>query len=352
MVVLQRKKSKAQERVEDSAERMEGLRGLDFSQTEEPSSVAGPSRDGGGARGDTGGDDRFDRTSQRADGVRSMDFGADNFGLPGPDSSGWGSGSTGANAAERGGVASPTHDPSKVPQAKDPANRARDPAARTDEEIARNPGPADDPAPDPDVDGDGLEFGEIARIREQQERERAAMREDRERSRAEAILDADSRAGLGGMGLSGATSALIGDTARVQDRETTLQEAALGRQHRDEEWLARQRQIALWDFELADGRDYDGDGEYGPPGDEEAEDDEDTPQNDARQESAERQRQNEENREEYGDLPVASYVLDGGEEIARYTDEDGTVWLVMMKDDGTMYRSSGVFLKDLTGGAL
>lgn len=123
--------------------------------------------------------------------------------------------------------------------------------------------PAEAAAPEEEEDGD--DWDDLFDVQERQREERQALEEELASRRAEALQQADARAGLAGMGLSGASAALRGDVARVQDREADLAMANLGRQQSDEAWQQLQRSIALWDFEEEDGVDYDGDGFIGRP---------------------------------------------------------------------------------------
>jgi hypothetical protein len=108
--------------------------------------------------------------------------------------------------------------------------------------------------------GGTADIDELARTRAERERERRAAEEELRLGKQRAIQQADARAGLGGFGLSGATSAQLSNVARAQDRTATLTLADLDRRQRDEDFQAVQRRAALDDLEDAQGRDLDGDG--------------------------------------------------------------------------------------------
>jgi hypothetical protein len=120
----------------------------------------------------------------------------------------------------------------------------------------------------PDKDGDGIDDGldDIARMRADQGRERQAREEELRVSKAKALQQADSRSGLGGFGLSGASAALKSDLSRTHDRNATLALGDLGRKQRDEEWQMKQREAAVLALEEESGSDLNGDGSVGPKG--------------------------------------------------------------------------------------
>lgn len=120
------------------------------------------------------------------------------------------------------------------------------------------------PAPDAGKGEDPQLFG-LAKLRADQEKQRQATADDLKASKAKALQTTEARAGLSGMGLSGATSALRGDVARVQDRGAVLAMGDLDKQQRDAQFQETQRLAALYDLEDADGNDYDGDGVVGSP---------------------------------------------------------------------------------------
>jgi hypothetical protein len=123
----------------------------------------------------------------------------------------------------------------------------------------------------------------VARSRVDQQ-EQDAARADLAAGKAKALMMANARAQLGGMGLSGATAALEGDIGRTQDRGATLTMAELQRRQRDEgradkglaidekranaadlrsdadaKFLEIQRRIAINQLEEDTGEDQDGD---------------------------------------------------------------------------------------------
>lgn len=101
---------------------------------------------------------------------------------------------------------------------------------------------------------------QLAQTRADHERERKAAADDLAAEKARALQQANARAALGGMGLSGATAALSSDIGRSQDRAAIAAMADLGRKQRDEDFQAIQRQAAIADLEDAQDTDVDGDG--------------------------------------------------------------------------------------------
>lgn len=100
----------------------------------------------------------------------------------------------------------------------------------------------------------------LAQTRADHERERKAAEDELKVAKAKALQAANARASLGGLGLSGATSALNSDISRTQDRTAIEAMADLGRKQRDEDFQAIQRQAAIDDLEDAQDEDVDGDG--------------------------------------------------------------------------------------------
>lgn len=109
----------------------------------------------------------------------------------------------------------------------------------------------------------GDDVSELAALKRQHAKEKAAALTEQRTTRQKALADAGARAGLGGFGLSGATSAIQGDIGSQMVRRDVLANADLAEQQRDEEFEFLQDQIALTDFEIADDRDHDGDGFIG-----------------------------------------------------------------------------------------
>lgn len=93
------------------------------------------------------------------------------------------------------------------------------------------------------------------------ERQAAAAEIDAQNARA--AMDQRSRAGLGGLGLSGAASAAEGDLARTQARSKVLTMQQFDQAAEDAKFTDVQRRAALDDLEDAAGIDYDGDGLIG-----------------------------------------------------------------------------------------
>jgi hypothetical protein len=91
-------------------------------------------------------------------------------------------------------------------------------------------------------------------------RERQAASQEIDAQNARASMDQRSRAGLGGLGLSGAASAAQGDLARQQARSKTLTLQEFDQNAKDQQFTDVQRRAALDDLEDAADIDYDGDG--------------------------------------------------------------------------------------------
>jgi hypothetical protein len=119
------------------------------------------------------------------------------------------------------------------------------------------------PAKEPD-EPQGL-FEDLGDIDTRQERERQAFADELEARRAEAMQQAQARAGLGGMGLSGATAELTADIGRQEARAGDIAMADLARRQQQETFDELRRQASIWTFEEEFGVDLDGDGNYGAP---------------------------------------------------------------------------------------
>jgi len=91
-------------------------------------------------------------------------------------------------------------------------------------------------------------------------RERQAASQEIDAQNARASMDQRSRAGLGGLGLSGAASAAAGDLTRQQARSKTLTLQEFDQNAEDQAFTEVQRRAALDDLEDAADIDYDGDG--------------------------------------------------------------------------------------------
>ena len=120
------------------------------------------------------------------------------------------------------------------------ANDAND--KRVEAEYARR---AKDPG------GDGMD--ELARARQ-------AAAQEIDAQNARAAMDQRSRAGLGGLGLSGAASASEGDLARTQARSKVLTMQQFDQAAEDAKFTDVQRRAALDDLEDAADTDYNDDG--------------------------------------------------------------------------------------------
>lgn len=91
-------------------------------------------------------------------------------------------------------------------------------------------------------------------------RARQAAAQEIDARNAQAAMDQRSRAGLGGLGLSGAASAAEGDLARQQARTKVLTMQEFDQAAEDAKFTDIQRRAALDDLEDAADTDYNGDG--------------------------------------------------------------------------------------------
>lgn len=205
-------------------------------------------------------------------------------------------------------------------------------------------------------------FEDLGDIDTRQERERQAFADELEARRAEAMQQAQARAGLGGMGLSGATAELAADIGRQEARAGDIAMADLGRRQQQETFDELRRQASIWAFEEEFGVDLDGDGEFGAgdqPVDEQPEG--------ASALNEEAKKKNQENYDLYHGaetdigLIAASNALggieawaaaNGAEEIARYRDENNVEWRVFRKGDGTIVKGTSQGLVGTTAGAI
>ena len=94
-------------------------------------------------------------------------------------------------------------------------------------------------------------------------RARQAAAQEIDAQTARAAMDQRSRAGLGGLGLSGAASASEGDLARTQARSKVLTMQQFDQAAEDAKFTDIQRRAALDDLEDAAGIDYNDDGLIG-----------------------------------------------------------------------------------------
>ena len=108
-------------------------------------------------------------------------------------------------------------------------------------------------------------FEDLGDIDTRQERERQAFADELAARRAESMQQAEARAGLGGMGLSGATAELTSDIGRQEARAGDIAMADLARRQQKETFDELRRQASIWTFEEEFGVDLDGDGNYGAP---------------------------------------------------------------------------------------
>ena len=91
-------------------------------------------------------------------------------------------------------------------------------------------------------------------------RARQAAAQEIDAQNARAAMDQRSRAGLGGLGLSGAASASEGDLARTQARSKVLTMQQFDQAAEDAKFTDVQRRAALDDLEDANDTDYNNDG--------------------------------------------------------------------------------------------
>lgn len=90
--------------------------------------------------------------------------------------------------------------------------------------------------------------------------QRTAAAEELDVGRAQALQGAAARAGAGGFGLSGGTSAMLSDIGRQQDRNKVLTMADFDRMMSDQKFTDLQRQAAADEFEATADFDYNDDG--------------------------------------------------------------------------------------------
>jgi len=205
-------------------------------------------------------------------------------------------------------------------------------------------------------------FEDLGDIDTRQERERQAFADELEARRAEAMQQAQARAGLGGMGLSGATAELTADIGRQEARAGDIAMADLGRRQQQETFDELRRQASIWGFEEEFGVDPDGDGKFGA-GDQAV----DEQPEGASALNEEAKKKNQENYDLYHGadtdigLIAASNALggieawaaaNGAEEIARYRDENNVEWRVFRKGDGTIVKGTSQGLVGTTAGAI
>lgn len=83
---------------------------------------------------------------------------------------------------------------------------------------------------------------------------------DLKASKAQALQQAEARAGLGGMGLSGGTAALVGDVSRVQDRGINQDLYELAQAQQEARFKQQQQDAAIDEYEVTDDLDRNDDG--------------------------------------------------------------------------------------------
>jgi hypothetical protein len=148
-------------------------------------------------------------------------------------------------------------------------------AARADDTYVEELFPEPSTEPDESDQGDGAPakepdepqglFEDLGDIDTRQERERQAFADELAARKAEQQQQAEARAGLGGMGLSGATAELAADIGRQEARAGDIAMADLARRQQKETFDELRRQASIWTFEEEFGVDLDGDGNYGAP---------------------------------------------------------------------------------------
>jgi hypothetical protein len=159
-----------------------------------------------------------------------------------------------------------TPPPGSLPNAPDPKQAALDAAKQKARENTAAWEKAHGGAPyNPAVDDP--EMNNIAAQRLQQQQDYSATQQQLEEDKQKSLLDARARAGLGGMGLSGATSAQQGDISRAADRTATQTLADLRtsqnadlRASDDQKFKDEQRQAAIDLLEQEGNFDANGDG--------------------------------------------------------------------------------------------
>lgn len=145
---------------------------------------------------------------------------------------------------------------------------------RAEEDAARARSPPKDPKAAHDAaiaaaklakEAAGGDLTGLAKQQADHDKELAAKKADLEHEKAQAIMGAGARTGLAGMGLSGATSGILGDVANAATRNEDLTLADLARQQSAADFADIQRKAATWDAEEAAGYDLDNDGITGSP---------------------------------------------------------------------------------------
>jgi hypothetical protein len=125
--------------------------------------------------------------------------------------------------------------------------------------------PAAPPSTSGSYDPEDSDLDGIISLAEKQAAERRASQDDLAKSKAEQLQQAQAKANLGGMGLSGAAASQQASITRQADRTSVETQADLRQKQSDEAFQQQQRLAAIWEQELADGVDLDGDKYVGPP---------------------------------------------------------------------------------------
>lgn len=261
-------------------------------------------------------------------------------------------------------------------QRRDEAERAQGETVSAPEEAPPEEAPVEEAPVEEEPDEPQGLFEDLGDIDTRQERERQAFADELESRRAEAMQQAQARAGLGGMGLSGATAALTSDIGRQEARAGDIAMADLGRRQQQETFDELRRTASIWAFEEEFGVDLDGDGSEGNPEAAADAQDEEGPKLTAGGEeiadvAGDEETRKQSNQEKYdayheavdsdsGFMAASWYpggveaweMANGAEEVARYTDENGLEWRVYKKGDGTYVKGTVVNPTGLAGKAL
>ena len=211
-------------------------------------------------------------------------------------------------------------------------------------------------------------FEDVTDIDARQERERQAFADELAARKAEQQQQAEARAGLGGMGLSGATAELTADIGRQAERAGDIAMADLGRRQQQETFDELRRQASIWTFEEEFGVDLDGDGKFGSG---EQKDEDAAGQEEIADIAGRQEKQKQSNQEKYdayhNSVPTdpvavaASNALggieawklaNGAKEIDRYRDENGVEYIVYELGDGTVVKGTSQGLVGTAADAL
>lgn len=144
-------------------------------------------------------------------------------------------------------------------------NAAQTAAQNRADQVAQQAG-SGTPAPAQAAQGP-VSLDSLAQLRLDQQKQLEAATTQLAADKARALQNAGASAGLGGLGLSGASATLQGDIRATQDRNAVTTLGQLSQQQHTEQFQQLQRQTALWDTEQAENLDIDKDGNIGPPPD-------------------------------------------------------------------------------------